>query len=52
MFSVYKYYENPQLLVKSSAYTGSEEYMEVKELVPRVKFFDAPDLPPVVKSSA
>lgn len=45
MFSVYKYYENPQLRVKAQVYTGNEDYVEVKELVPKVRFFDAPDLP-------
>jgi hypothetical protein len=45
MFSVYKYYENPQLKVKSQAYTGKDEYVEVGELVPKIRFFDAPDLP-------
>jgi len=42
MFSVYKYYESPQLQVKSEYYTNSKEYGEVKDLVPRTHFFDAP----------
>ena len=34
MFSVYKYYENPNLLVKSNYYTGKEDFVEIKSLVP------------------
>lgn len=45
MFSVYKYYENPALLVKSKHYTGKEDHVEVRDLVPKVRFFDAPDIP-------
>ena len=43
MFSVYKYYENPAMLVKSNHHTDkNDEFMEVRELVPKIKFFDAP----------
>ena len=43
MFSVYKYYENPALLVKSKYHNeGNDDFVEVKELVPKIKFFDAP----------
>ena len=43
MFSVFKFYENPAMLVKSKYHNdGSDEYMEVRELVPKIKFFDAP----------
>lgn len=36
MFSVYKYFENPALLVKSQMYTGKDEYKEIKQLVPNI----------------
>jgi len=42
MFSVYKYYENPSLQVKSPYYTKKDDFVEVRELVPQIKFFDAP----------
>jgi len=42
MFSVYKYYENPSLQVKSPFYLDKAEYVEVKDLMPKAKFFDAP----------
>lgn len=42
MFSVYKFYENPSLLVKSQHYRGSDDFVEVRELVPKIGFFDAP----------
>jgi len=42
MFSVYKFYENPSMQVKSSYYRDTEDYTEVKELVPKIGFFDAP----------
>ena len=51
MFSVYKYYENPALLVKSKHYTGKEDHCEVRDLVPKVRFFDAPEMPPVEEST-
>lgn len=34
MFSVYKYYENPGLQVKSPFYTQKDDFVEVKDLVP------------------
>ena len=40
MYSIYKYYENPALQVKGNAYTNTDEYIEVKELFPKIKFFD------------
>ena len=46
MFSVYKYYENPSLQVNSKYHNGNEEYVEVRDLVPKIKFFDAPVKPP------
>lgn len=45
MFSVYKYYENPNLLVKSNYYTGKDEFVEIKSLVPNYQFYDAPEIP-------
>lgn len=42
MFSVYKYYENPSLQVKSGYYTKKDDFVEVRELIPKIKFFDAP----------
>ena len=42
MFSVYKYFENPSLQVKSQHYRGSDDYVELRELVPKFGFFDAP----------
>ena len=45
MFSVYKYYENPSLQVKSKYHIGNDEYTEVRELVPKIRFFDAPVKP-------
>ena len=42
MFSVYKYYENPSLQVSSKFHNGSDDYVEVRDLVPKIKFFDAP----------
>jgi hypothetical protein len=49
MFSVYKYYENPAMLVKSKHHTdGNDEFMEVRELVPKIKFFDAPMKAPTI----
>ena len=44
MFSVYKYYENPGLRVKSNYYTEKDDFMEVRNLVPAPKFFDAPEV--------
>lgn len=43
MFAVYKYYGDPTLKVKSSKYTKTEDYVEVKSLVELQRFFDAPD---------
>ena len=42
MFSVYKFYENPSLRVKSEHYRGADDFVEVRELVPKIGFFDAP----------
>lgn len=42
MFSVYKFYENPSMLVKSQHYRGSDDFVEIKEIVPKIGFFDAP----------
>jgi len=36
MFSVYKFYENPGLLVKSKAYTDKDDFVEVRKLVPDI----------------
>ena len=42
MFSVYKYYENPSMQVKGPHYTKKDDFVEVRELMPQTKFFDAP----------
>lgn len=58
MHSVYKYYENPAMLVKSKHHIpDNDEFVEVRELVPKIKFFDAPvkpaDVPqPIVESES
>ena len=55
MFSVYKYYENPGMLVKSKyhkAGTDEKDFVEVRELVPKIKFFDAPMKPAVIPPPA
>lgn len=44
MFSVYKFYENPSLQVKSKYYTNKDDFVEVRELVPQIMFFDAPKI--------
>ena len=44
MFTVYKYYENPSLQVKSPYYKQSDEYMQVGDLAPKFKFFHAPGI--------
>ena len=45
MFTVYKYCENPNLLVKSQTYTGKDDFQEIKQLVPNIQFYDAPEAP-------
>jgi len=42
MFSLYKFYENPCLLVKNKNQTGKEGFIEVGELVPKITFFETP----------
>jgi hypothetical protein len=42
MFSLYKFYENPCLLVKNKHQTGKEGFIEVGELVPKITFFETP----------
>jgi hypothetical protein len=42
MFSLYKFYENPCLLVKNNHQTGKEGFIEVGELVPKITFFETP----------
>ena len=48
MFSVYKFYENPGLFVKSKEYTDKEDFQEVKKLVPDFQFYDAPEVQPMM----
>lgn len=50
MFSVYKYYENPMLQVRSKYHCGSDEFLEVRDLVPKIRFFDAPMKPNEVEA--
>ena len=51
MFAVYKYYGDPTLKVKCNHYTGSEDFVDVKDLVPGHKFFDAPEKGPEVQEA-
>jgi len=50
MYTVYKYQENllregtvnSSLMVKSEYYLGKSDYVELRDLTPSVKLFDAP----------
>jgi len=44
MYAVYKFYGDPKMQVKNHKYTGSEDFVEVKDLVKQHKFFDAPEV--------
>ena len=45
MFTIYKYYESPALKVQCQHYTQNEDFVEVRELIPKTTFFSTPVLP-------
>ena len=42
MFTIYKYYESPVLKVQNTHYTQNEDFVEVRELIPKTTFFSTP----------